>query len=90
MRAAFHIQATEQAPQVNLDSVLADLEFFGNIAGAQTLVEHDEQLFLALGEFFRCCAWFGIGVVKQENLQGVGDFSGAGRLGHVGVCAGFN
>ena len=75
---------------MNLDGVLADLEFFCNVAVAQALVEHDEQLFLALGQFFGCCAGFGVGVVEQENLQGVGDFSGACRLGHVSVCAGFN
>jgi hypothetical protein len=90
LRAAFHIQPAEQAPQVNLDGVLADLEFFCNIAVAQAFVEHDEKLFLALGEFFGRCAWFGVGVVQQENLQGVGDFSCACRLGHVGVCTGFN
>ena len=75
---------------MNLDGVLADLEFFGNVAIAQTLVEHDEQLFLALGEFFGRCARFGVGVVKQENFQRIRDFSGPGLLGHVGVSAGFN
>jgi hypothetical protein len=47
--AAFHIQTTEQTPQVNFDRVFTDLKFGGNVAVAQTTVEHDDELLLALG-----------------------------------------
>lgn len=49
--AAFHTQAAEQTPQVHFDRVLADVEFGRNVAVAQTTVEHDDELLLALGEF---------------------------------------
>lgn len=38
LRAAFHVEPAEQAPQMHLDSMLADLQFFGNVAVAQASV----------------------------------------------------
>ena len=46
--AALDAQAAEQAPQVDLDGVLADAEFVGDFAIRQAPVEHDDQLLLAL------------------------------------------
>ena len=48
--AALDAQAAEQAPQVDLDGVLADAEFVGDLAIRQAAVEHDDQLLLALGQ----------------------------------------
>ena len=47
---AVDAQATEQTPEVHLDGVLADFEFVGNVAVGQALVQHQNQLLLALGK----------------------------------------
>src|SRR5262245_17049055 len=47
---ALHAEAAEQAPQVHLHRVLADLELRGDLAVAHALVEHGDQLRLALGQ----------------------------------------
>ena len=36
---------------MNLDRVFADVEFSGDVSVAQTTVEHDDELFLTLGQF---------------------------------------
>jgi hypothetical protein len=49
--AALHVQTTEQAPQVNFHGVFADVQLGGNVAVAQTTIEHHDKLLLALGQF---------------------------------------
>ena len=57
--SAVDTQAAKQAPEVHLDGVLTDVEFFGNFAVGQALVQHQDQLLLAFGQFGRAC-WGGI------------------------------
>ena len=38
LRSAFHIESPEKPPKVDLDSVLTDLQFFSDVAVAQTSV----------------------------------------------------
>ena len=92
LRAALDAQAAEQAPQVHLDRVLADVELGGDVAVAHALVEHGDQLGLALrqlavGGGHRL---FGVGVGHQQAAQRGGEFGRAGRLLDVGVGAGFD
>ena len=53
LRTTLYVEAPEKPPQVHLDGVFADLQLFGNVAVGQAAVEHDEQLLLAFGQFFR-------------------------------------
>lgn len=50
LRAAVHTQASEQAPEMNFDSVFADVELFGDSPVRQALIEHQDQLLLTLGQ----------------------------------------
>jgi hypothetical protein len=78
LRAAFHVEPAEQAPQVNFDGVLTDLQLFGNVTVAQASVKHDQQLFLPLGELFRDGTGLAVWVLNQEDPKRIRDFSGTG------------
>eukprot|EP00952_Eustigmatos_sp_NYUAD-ZCMA_P004478 19748-Eustigmatos_ZCMA.PRE.1 len=43
LRAALHVEPAEEAPQVHLDGVLADLQLLGDVAVGQAAVQHDQQ-----------------------------------------------
>jgi hypothetical protein len=49
LRTAVNAESSEQAPKVNLDGVLADGQFVGNVFVAQALIQHQNQLLLTLG-----------------------------------------
>ena len=53
LRAALDVKTAEQTPEVDLDGMFADLQLLGYVAVGQASVEHDQQLFLALGQLVR-------------------------------------
>ncbi len=50
LRSAVDTQTSEESPKVNLHRMFADTQLFGYVAIAQTLIQHQDQLFLTLGE----------------------------------------
>jgi len=50
LRAALDVEPPEQAPEMDFDGVLADLQVVGNVAVAQAFVQQNQQLLLPLGE----------------------------------------
>ena len=46
LRPALDVEPPEQAPEMDFDGVLADLQVVGNVAVAQAFVQQDQQLFL--------------------------------------------
>jgi hypothetical protein len=87
LRPALDVEPPEEPPQMNLHGVLADLQFFGDVAVAHALVEHHQQLLLPLGELFGRGAGFRVQFFAEEDAQHVGDLGGAGRLLDIGVRA---
>ncbi|MDT4853938.1 hypothetical protein FQZ97_882210 [compost metagenome] len=86
LRAALDVEAAEQAPQVHLDGVFADLQLFRDVAVGQSSVQHDEQLLLPLGQLLRnggCVFVFRL--FGQELAQHLADLGGTGGFFDVGI-----
>ena len=70
---------------MHLDGMLADLEFFGNVAVALALVDHRQQLTLPFGQFFRRGAGLRFLLAVQKDAQHAGNLDRARRSWDIGV-----